>query len=137
MVVIDQIGRFEEISGLMQPFIDRDFGPYVVISVAVDSNDGRALGPVIQAFSKSTADLLRNKTYLERKDGKRLFLMDYRPPQADGMGAKFVFERAPDGKPFITKDIGNFRFYSEVSDKIKLNVKYTVSELIVNGKLEY
>jgi hypothetical protein len=137
MVVIDQIGRFEEISGLMQPLIDRDFGPYVVITVAIDSNDGRALGPVIQAFSKSTADLLRNKTYLERKDGKRLFLMDYRPPQADGLGAKFVFERAPDGKPFITGDSGNFRFYSEVGDKIKLNVKYNVSELLLNGKLEY
>jgi hypothetical protein len=137
MVVLDQIGRFEEISGLMQPLIDRDFGPYVVITVAIDANDGRALGPVVQAFSKSTTDLLRNKTYLERKDGKRLFLMDYRPPQADGLGAKFVFERAPDGKPFITGDIGNFRFYSEVSDKIKLNVKYNVSELMLNGRLEY
>jgi hypothetical protein len=63
--------------------------------------------------------------------------MDYRAPQADGLGAKFVFERLPDGKLFINGDSGNFRFYSEVSDKIKLNVKYEVSGLNYKGVLEY
>ena len=121
----------------MKPLVDRNFGPYVVLTVAFDSNDGRALGPVLQAYSVATADTLKNKTYLERKDGKKLYLMDYRPPQADGLGAKFVFERAPDGKPFITENGGNFRFFSEVSDKIKLNVKYNIPDLVYNGKLEY
>src|SRR5256885_9410045 len=36
---------------------------------------------------------LKNVTYLERKDGKRLFLTDYRPPGSDGLGAKFFFTR--------------------------------------------
>ena len=137
LVVLDQDQRFEDLTALMQPFVDRNFGPFVVFTVSVQSNDGRALGPVLQALSSATADTIRNKTYLERKDGKRLYLMDYRPPQADGLGAKFVFERAPDGVTFITEDAGNFRFYSEVGDKIKLNVKYTVNDLRYNGKLEF
>jgi len=136
-VVLNQDQRFEELTALMQPFVDRDFGPFVVLTVSAEANDGRALGPVIQALSSATADTLRNKTYLERKDGKRLYLMDYRAPQADGLGAKFVFERAPDGKPFITEDAGNFRFYSELTDKIKLNVKYNIADLMYHGKLEY
>jgi len=137
IVVLNQDQRFEELAALMQPLVDRNFGPYVVITVAFDSNDGRALGPVLQAFSVATAETLKNKTYLERKDGRKLYLMDYRPPQADGLGAKFVFERAPAGKPFITENGGNFRFFAEVSDKIKLNVKYSIPELVYNGKLEY
>jgi hypothetical protein len=137
LVVLNQDQRYEELTSLMQPFVDRNFGPFVVFTVSVDSNDGRALGPVLQALSSATADTLRNKTYLERKDGKRLYLMDYRAPQADGLGAKFVFERAPDGKTFVDENSGNFRFYSEVGDKIKLNVKFAIAELVYNGKLEF
>jgi hypothetical protein len=137
MVMLENAQPVKDISALMQPFVDRDFGQYIVVSVVFDSTDGRYSGPALQAFGSSTAATLKNKTYLERKDGKRLYLMDYRAPQADGLGAKFVFERSPDGKPFINGDSGNFRFYSEVSDKIKLNVKYNVADLIYNGRLEY
>lgn len=137
MVMIENTQPAEDIAALMQPFVDRDFGQFIVVSVVFDSTDGRYSGPALQAFGSATADTLKNKTYLERKDGKRLYLMDYRAPQADGLGAKFVFERVPDGKPFINGDSGNFRFYSEVSDKIKLNVKYTIADLTYNGVLEY
>jgi hypothetical protein len=137
VVMLENAQPAEDIAALMQPFVDRDFGQYIVVSVVFDSTDGRYSGPALQAFGSATADTLKNKTYLERKDGKRLYLMDYRAPQADGLGAKFVFERAPDGKPFIRADSGNFRFYSEVSDKIKLNVKYNVADLMYNGRLEY
>jgi len=137
MVMLENAQPAEDLSALMQPFVDRDFGQYIVVSIVFDSTDGRYSGPALQAFGSSTAATLKNKTYLERKDGKRLYLMDYRAPQADGLGAKFVFERSPDGKPFISGDSGNFRFYSEVSDKIKLNVKYNVADLIYNGRLEY
>jgi hypothetical protein len=136
-VMLENTQPVEDIAALMQPFVDRDFGQYIVVSVVFDSTDGRYSGPALQAFGSATADTLKNKTYLERKDGKRLYLMEYRAPQADGLGAKFVFERAPDGKPFISADSGNFRFYSEVSDKIKLNVKYNVADLMYNGRLEY
>jgi len=127
----------ESVAALMQTFVDRDFGNYIVLSVTFDSSDGRLSGPAVQAFATATADTLKNKTYLERKDGKRLFLLDYRSPQADGLGAKFVFEREPGGMPFVTADCGSFRFYSEVDSKIKLNVKFVVSDLMYRGVLEY
>ena len=137
MVMLENLQAAENIGTLMQPFVDRDFNQFIVVSVVFDSTDGRYSGPALQAFGSATADTLKNKTYLERKDGKRLYLMEYRAPQADGLGAKFVFERSPDGKPFISANSGNFRFYSEVSDKIKLNVKYVVADLMYNGILEY
>ena len=137
MVMLGSATPAEDVAALMQTFVDRDFSEYIVISVLFDSLDGRYSGPAMQAFASATADTLRNKTYLERKDGKRLYLLDYRSPQADGLGAKFVFERSPDGRLFINGDSGNFRFYSEVGDKIKLNVKYNVPELVYNGVLEY
>lgn len=82
-------------------FVDRDFGPFIVLTVSYDAEDGRMLGPAIQAFASSTADTLRTTTYLERNDGKRVFLSGYRPPSEDGIGAKFVFPRQVDGKPFL------------------------------------
>jgi hypothetical protein len=122
---------------LMQPFVDRDFGIYVVISVTFDSTDGRYSGPAIQAFGSATAETLRNKTYLERKDGKRVYLTDYRAPQSDGLGAKFVFLRGDEGVSLLNPHSGSVRFYSEVGDKIKLNVTFKVADLMYNGKLEY
>jgi hypothetical protein len=127
----------EDFEGLMQPFVDRDFSQYIVVIVTFDSTDGRFSGPAFQAFSSSTADTLKNSTYLERKDGKRLYLMEFRAPQDDGLGAKYVFPRIVDGKPFLTADSGNVRFYSEVGGKIKLNVKYKVADMVRDGKLEY
>ena len=137
MVLLENVQSAEDVGTLMQPFVDRNFSQYIVVSLVFDSTDGRYSGPALQALSSATAETLRNKTYLERKDGKRLYLMDYRVPLADGLGAKFVFERSPGGKPFIDGDSGNFRFYSEVGDKLKLNVKYEISELKYKGVVEY
>src|SRR5215211_7695162 len=64
----------------LQSFVERDFGDYIAVAVTFDSTDGRYSGPALQAFASATLGTLKNKTYLERKDGKRLFLMDYRTP---------------------------------------------------------
>jgi len=136
MAILENAQLSKDLVISMQALIDRDYSKWIVISVTVDSNDGRYSGPAMQAFASATGDTLRNTTYLERKDGKKIYLLDYRAPTSDGLGAKFVFERTPDGKPFITESGGNFRFFSGVSDKIKLNVKYSIHELVYNGKLE-
>src|SRR5437899_2154220 len=137
MVILNKHQPVEDLEGLMQTFVDRDFSEYIVVSVTLDSTDGRFSGPSLQAFAGATADTLRNTTYLERKDGKHLYLMEYRAPQDDGLGAKFVFLRTVDGQPFLTAENGTVRFYSEVGSKIKLNVKYKLSDMLYNGKLEY
>ena len=126
----------ETLRGL-QSFVERDFGEYIAVAVTFDSTDGRYSGPALQAFASATLGTLKNKTYLERKDGKRLFLMDYHTPINDGLGAKFIFPRVVDERNFLNAESGSFRFYSEVSNQIKLNVTFRMSELMYNGQLEY
>jgi hypothetical protein len=121
----------------LKAFVDRDFGKFIVISVTLDSTDARFSGPAQQAFAAANVGVLKNKTYLERKDGKRVFLMEYHAPTADGLGAKFIFPRVVDGGQFLNKDSGMFRFYSEVNPQIKLNVTFKMSELVYKGVLEY
>lgn len=121
----------------LRSFVERDFGEFIVVAVAFDSTDGRYSGPALQAFASGTLGTLKNRTYLERKDGKRVFLLEYHPPINDGLGAKFIFPRIVDEKKFITADTGSFRFYSEVTNQLKLNISYKTSELMYNGKLEY
>lgn len=127
----------EELLGGLRSFVDRDFSKFIVVAVAFDSTDGRYSGPALQAFSTSTVGTLKNKTYLERKDGRRVFLMEYHAPINDGLGAKFIFPRIVDEKKFLNADSGSVRFYSEVSNQLKLNVTFKLSEMMYNGQLEY
>lgn len=126
----------ELITGL-RSFVDRDFSEFIVVAVTFDSTDGRFSGPALQAFSSATIGTLKNKTYLERKDGKRVFLMQYHPPINDGLGAKFIFPRIVDEKKFVNAETGSFRFFSEVTNQLKLNVTFKPSEMMYNGQLEY
>ncbi len=118
------------------PFVQRDFSDYIVVAVTFDASDQRFAGPVLQAFGSANAGTLKNQTYLERSDGKRLFLIDYKPPINDGLGAKFVFPRQVDGQPFLT-ETGDVRFFSKVNDKITVNTKYKLHDMVYEGKLEY
>lgn len=121
----------------LRSFVQRDFSEFIVVAVAFDSTDGRYSGPALQAFASGTLGTLKNRTYLERKDGRRVFLMEYHPPINDGLGAKFIFPRIVDEKKFLNADSGSVRFYSEVSNQLKLNVTFKLPEMMYNGQLEY
>jgi hypothetical protein len=127
----------EALTTQLQEFVNRDFGDFVVVAVTPEAADPKIVGPMLQFLTTATADALKEKVYLERKDGKKLMLADYRPPGADGMGAKFVFMRTLEGQPFLTAESDNVRFFAQFSEKMKLNVRYKVSEMIYDGKLEY
>jgi len=118
------------------PFVERDFGDFIVVSVSFDASDNRFAGPVLQAFGSATAGTLKNDVYLERNDGKRLFVVDYKPPINDGLGAKFIFPRMVDGQPFLT-ETGDVRFFAKFSDKITISTKYKLHDMVYDGKLEY
>ena len=120
-----------------EEFITRDFGDFIVVIVNYDAADGRLTGPATQAFNVATLGSLKNDTYLERSDGQRAYLSDYRPPAGDGIGAKFVFARTFEGKPFLTAASGTVRFYAMLSKSITLNMRFKVSEMEYNGRLEY
>ena len=127
----------EALSTQLQEFVNRDFGDYVVVAVTPEAADPKMVGPMIQFLTNATADIFKEKVYLERKDGKKLMLADYRPPGPDGMGAKFVFIRTLEGQPFLTAESDNVRFFAQINEKMKLNFRYKVSDMMYDGKLEY
>lgn len=136
LVLLSKTQPDEELQTQLQGFIDRDFSEYIVISVGVQVGDEKMAGPIMQAFTTATTEALQKNVYLERKDGKKLFLMDYRAPVEDGMGAKFVFKRVVDGQPFLTEN-DTVRFVAQLNEKMKLNTRYKLSDMLYDGKLEY
>jgi hypothetical protein len=109
----------------------------IVIAVAVENPDANLLGKAMQIYRNATTTKLKNTTYLERSDGKRLFIEEYTPPGGDGFGARFIFPRTLDGKPFLSPEHTTVRFVSELDSSIKLRMDYKVSEMMLDGKLEY
>jgi hypothetical protein len=121
----------------LESFVQRDFKDYIVVAVALDSIDARFSAPAQQSFVTARIGTLKNASYLERKDGKRVFLMDYHPPISDGLGAKFIFPRRVDERLFLSADSGSVRFYCELTPQIRLNVTFKLSDMMYEGKLEY
>ena len=109
----------------------------IVIAVAVENPDANMLGKAMQIYRNATTTKLKNTTYLERSDGKRVFIEEYTPPGSDGFGARFIFPRTLDGKPFLSPEHTIVRFVSELDSTIKLRMDFKVSEMMLNGNLEY
>ncbi|MFN0086310.1 MAG: hypothetical protein ACKVX9_13060 [Blastocatellia bacterium] len=126
-----------QLSEQLKAFAEQKTDQWIVVSVDFDSTDRRLSGQAMQVFGAANIGALKNLTYLEVRSGKRLFLDQYLPPGNDGMGAKFVFPRAADNEPFVTESSGYLRFYSEISKEIKLNMRFKISDMIYDGKLEY
>lgn len=137
MVVAAQREPDADLMSRLQAFVQRDFSPYIVIAVAIDSTDQRFLGPIMQQINSATASSLKNTTYLETSDGRRLFLTSYQAPIPDGLGAKFIFPRRPKGEEFLKAGTSTLRFVAEFSDSFKLNMRFKVSDMIYDNKREY
>ena len=135
-VLLEQAQPNEELTTQLKGFVDRDFSSYIVVTVSVEVGDEKMVPGVTRAFSAATTEALQNNVYLERKDGKKLFLMEYRPPAADGMGAKFVFKRAEGGQPFLADD-DSVRFFAQLNEKMKVNAKYKLADMLFDGRVEY
>src|SRR5262245_30495213 len=121
----------------LRAFADQKSDQWIVVAVDYDSTDQRFTGKAMQSFSSAITSTLKNTTYLETKDGKRVFLQEYMAPIKDGMGAKFVFPRTIDDKPFVNAESGYLRFYAEMGANIKLNMRFKIADMMYEGKLEY
>ncbi len=126
-----------KVRAYMEDFVGRNFDRWIAVTVTVESQDQRYLGRATQAFGSAVAEVLKNKSYLERKDGKRIFLQVYQPPSPDGLGAKFIFPREVDGAPFLNTRSGEVRFVAEISNKLTLDKRFKVADMIYDGYLEY
>jgi hypothetical protein len=124
-----------ELRKQLQSFVDRKFDDWIVIAVDYETS-GKDTLPLQQAFAEANLKTLRNSTYLETKNG-RLSLQQYLAPTSDGLGAKFIFPRMVNGQPFISADLGEVRFYSEITRFLSENMRFKVSEMMHDGKLEY
>ena len=109
----------------------------IIIAVTIENPDANMLGKAMQIVRNATAVGIRNTTYLERNDGKRLFLEEYTPPGGDGFGARFIFPRMVDGKPFLSEELNTVRFVSDLGNSIQMNMTYKVKDMMLDGKLEY
>jgi hypothetical protein len=136
LIAFDQPAEDAKVKMYMNDFVERKFDQWIAVCVGFESRDQRFSGTALQAFASATTASLKNNTYLERKDGKRLYLHIYQAPSADGLGAKFIFERIVSERPFLNGDSGEVRFVSELG-KLKLDTRFKVSEMMYDGKLEY
>lgn len=68
---------------------------------------------------------------------QRVFLDNYQSPKSDGLGARLDFPRLVEGKPWITEASEDIHFYCELSTTYKLDTRYTIKDMIYQGKLEY
>lgn len=121
----------------LKAFAEQQTAEYIVVAVDYDSTDRRFSGPAMQLFNSANTASLKNNTYLENKDGKRLFLQQYIAPINDGMGAKFVFPRTLNNELFVNEQGGYLRFYSEMAKNLKLNMRFKITDMMYDGKLEY
>jgi hypothetical protein len=122
----------------LRKFVEGDSDRRAVVAVTFEATDQRFGGKVMQAFNSAVTSTLKNNTYLERKDGRRVFLQDYVPPQGNVLGAAmFVFPRRVGERPLLDEESGEVRFVSEFSPALKLNMKFKVSDMIYFGRLEY
>jgi hypothetical protein len=137
MILLAQSEPSDQLVKNLQAFVERDFSPFIAVAVTVSSTDGRFSGPAMQAINSATTGTLKNKAFLERQDGKRLFLQEYQAPIQDNLGAKFIFPRVVDGEPFLNSTSGTVRFYAEFNDSFKLNMRFKVADMVYYDKLEY
>ncbi len=140
LMELNQTNLPKETIERLNQFANLQSNQWIIVAVAFDASDQRYSGPVLQALGSATTDVAKNNTYLERKDGKKLFLNEYVPPGKDGFGARFIFPRVVEDQPFLAADSGEVRFYSEFrvgSTGIKLDRRFKIADMVYNGNLEY
>ena len=121
----------------MNAFAEKQAEDSIVVAVHVDGPDTKPIEKVMQVLRTETTGTLRSDSYLERSDGKRVYLSEYVPPGRDGVGARFIFPRKLDGQPFLTSTFTSIRFISQLEGSIKFDMIFKVKEMIVDGAVEY
>ncbi|MFP5263867.1 MAG: hypothetical protein ACLGJB_18455 [Blastocatellia bacterium] len=144
----------DQMASQLKAFAAADFPDYIIVTVLCNSDKAsNMLQQALSLLQKLKTSELKNNTYLMGKDGERLFLQEYQPPRDDGLGARFVFPRMVNGKPFITPESGEVLFHSELGggsllnstipnssnrfNGFTLNTRYKVKDMVFDGKLEY
>ena len=120
----------------MLAFANTKASDSIIVTLTYQAEDPNSDRTIATAVNTAVVATLKTDTYLER-DGKRLFLKEYYPPGRDGFGARFIFQRMVDDKPFIADNTGEVRFVAQFANGPKINRTFKVSAMMYNGELEY
>jgi len=137
MIQLQKSGLEPDVIARLNNFAELESNESIIVAVTIEGTDKRSLGKVMQIIDSAATGTVKNTTYLERNDGKRVFLEEYVPPGKDGFGARFIFPRIVDERPFLTTDFSDVRFVSEFGTTVKLNMRFKISDMMLDGKLEY
>jgi hypothetical protein len=128
----------KQLAAQLDALAEANFPDYIVITVVTEvAQAGSLMGLAASLMDRQSTAQLKNETYLSIKGGQRVFLLEYQPPRKDGLGARFVFPRNVDGKPFITQDSDEVFFHSALSAGPELNMRFKVKDMMFAGNLEY
>src|ERR1044072_9282482 len=165
-IELQQKGKVpEQLAAKLKALASAEFPDYIIITATCESDRAsNLLQQATQLMNVLTTADLKNNTYLLTKDGQRVFLQEYQAPRNDGFGARFVFPRLVDGKPFVTPEGGELLFHSEFGGRstlsgtipnsgipnrdvsglststpygFTLNTRYKIKDMMFDGKLEY
>jgi hypothetical protein len=137
MIQLQQKNLPPETVERLNGFAEKASKDSIVIAVTIEGPDSNVLGKAMGIVWNASTPTLKPTTYLERNDGQRLFLEEYVPPGKDGFGARFVFPRTLDGKPFLTTDFTIVRFVSDLGSSMNFHMTFKVKDMLVDGQLEY
>lgn len=125
-----------EVVAKLHQFADLQSTRSIIVTVTFTSTDQRYSGVAMQQFNSAATGTLKNDTYLQRADGKQLFLEEYVPPGKDGFGARFIFLREVDGEAFIKDTNGDLRFYAKFPNGMKIDRRFKLADMMYQGQLE-
>jgi len=135
-IELSQSAMSPEVVANMHAWAELKAQSSIVITVTFSGNDQRYTNPVMQAFNSATTATIQKNTYLQRTDGKQLFLEEYAPPGKEGFGAKFIFPRMPEEKLFVDANTKEIRFFSQFG-VVKIDRRFKVADMMYEGALEY
>ena len=131
-------GLKDDVAEQLKQFASGEFLEIIVVAVSADSVDtGSNVNQALALLSQGSTAKFKNNSFLEIKGGKRIFLQEYQPPRPDGFGARFIFQRIVDEKPFITMESEEIHFFAELSAAYKLDRRFKTKDMMYEGKLEY
>jgi hypothetical protein len=122
----------------LRDFTAEESADYIIISVLCDApRPSVRLQKASELLDSLTTEKLKEKVYLILSDGRRLSVHEYQPPGQDGLGARFIFLRKPEGKPIVADKRGMIRFRAEISDDYTLDQTFNLKNMTYQGRLEY
>lgn len=137
MIELNQAGMNPDATAKLHNFAELKAGDSIIITVTYQGTDQRYTNEAMQALNSAVTATLKNNTYLQRQDNQQLFLEEYVPPGRDGFGARFIFLRMPEGKPFIDANSKEIRFFTQLPNGQKIDRRFKVADMMYQGELEY